>query len=54
MDYFEKSGSVKVNGKRWAWRFLTYGNMIDLYLSEPSGVEWWATAGFEYGAGFED
>ena len=54
MDYFEKSGSVKVNGKRWAWRFHIYGNMADLYLSEPSGVKWQATAGFEYGAGFED
>jgi len=49
-----KEGEIRVNGKIWKWYFEMYGNMIDLSLTEPDGTVWTATAGYQYGAGFED
>ena len=53
-DRVKKEGEIRVNGKIWKWYFEKYRNMIDLSLVEPDGTVWIATAGYQYGAGFED
>jgi len=54
-EYLEKSGEIIINGQKWNWYFNKKSfNMIDLKLVEPDGTKWTATAGYQFGAGFED
>lgn len=57
-DYSKDNFQINVHGlvavyeETWNWAFWQYNeNMINLWLREPNGSQWFAVCGYEYGAG---
>jgi hypothetical protein len=47
----EVSDEVSVNDKTWKYTYALGDTMVDLNLEEPNGTSWFATCGYQYGAG---
>ena len=46
------SGEIGVSDGRYNWAFWQYNeNMINLWLREPDGSNWFGVCGYQYGAG---